>query len=57
MSRRGGSSMKANCSRVLTEVGKINNFVSEKRRLVKEDFYRDGIWNIKTKQRVSHEWG
>ena len=48
--------MKANCSRVLTEVGKMNNFVSEKRRLVKEDSYRDGI-GIKTKQRVSHEWG
>ena len=35
--------MKANCSRVLTEVGEMNNFVSEKRRLVKEDSYRDGI--------------
>ena len=35
--------MEANCSRVLTEVGEMNNFVSEKRRLVKEDSYRDGI--------------
>ena len=35
--------MKANCSRVLTEVGEMNNFVSEKRRLVREDSYRDGI--------------
>ena len=29
--------MKANCPRVLTEVGGMNNFVSEKRRLVREE--------------------
>ena len=42
--------MKANCPRVLTEVGGMNNFVSEKRRLVREDSHGDGI---KAKQRSS----
>jgi len=32
-----------------TEVGEMNNFVSEKRKLVREDSFRDGIGNIKVK--------
>merc|ERR1719232_652523 len=32
-----------------TEVGEMNNFVADKRKLVREDSFRDGIGNIKTK--------
>ena len=48
--------MKANCSRVLTEVGEMNNFVSEKRRLVREDSYRDGIGILRQSKEAVNEW-
>ena len=32
-----------------TEVGEMKNFVADKRKLVREDSFRDGIGNIKTK--------
>merc|ERR1719347_742959 len=32
-----------------TEVGEMNDFVAEKRKLVREDSFRDGIGNIKAK--------
>ena len=50
--KRGGLD-ESNCSGVLTEVGEMNSFVSEKRKLVREGSYRDGIGMLRQKQRSS----
>ena len=55
--KKRGELDESNCSGVLTEVGEMNSFVSEKRKLVREGSYRDGIGILRQAKKQSMNGG